>query len=41
MNIDNTELLEALKLTQPLKPEKATGGEVAPKDRVAVGVEED
>ena len=27
MNIDNTELLEALKQTQPLKPEKASGGE--------------
>ena len=38
MNIDNTKLLEALKLTQPLKPEKANGGEGASKDRVAVGV---
>ena len=27
MNIDNTELLEALKLTQPSKPENAVGGE--------------
>ena len=27
MNIDNTELLEALKQTQPPKPEKASGGE--------------
>lgn len=40
MNIDNTELLEALKLTQPPKPEKASGGEGAPEDRVAVGVGE-
>ena len=27
MNIDNTELLEALKLTHPPKPDKASGGE--------------
>ena len=27
MDIDNTELLEALKQTQPPKPEKASGGE--------------
>ena len=40
MNIDNTELLEALKQTQPPKPEKASGGEGASKDRVAVGVGE-
>ena len=40
MNIDNTELLEALKLTQPTKPEKASGGEGESKDRVAVGVGE-
>ena len=33
MNIDNTELLEALKLTQPPKPENATEGEVVPRDR--------
>ena len=38
MNIDNTELLEALKQTQPPKPEKATenGDEPALKDRVEV-----
>ena len=41
MNIDNTELLEALKQTQPPKPEKANGVEGLPKDRVAVGVGED
>ena len=27
MNIDNTQLLEALKQTQPPKPENAVGGE--------------
>lgn len=36
MNIGNTELLEALKLTQLPKPEKAGGGEGAPKDRVEI-----
>ena len=41
MNIDNTELLEALKQTQPPKPEKASGGVGVPKDRVAVAVGED
>ena len=35
MNIGNTELLEALKLTQA-KPEKASGGEGAPKDRIEI-----
>ena len=39
MNIDNTELLEALKLTQA-KPEKANDDGGVPKDRVAVGVGE-
>ena len=41
MNIDNTELLEALKQTQPPKPEKANDDGGVPKDRVAVGVGED
>ena len=38
MNIDNTELLEALKQTQPPKPEKTTenGDEPALKDRVEI-----
>ena len=40
MNIDNTELLEALKQTQPPKPEKANDDGGVPKDRVAVGVGE-
>ena len=40
MNIDNTELLEALKQTQQPKPENTVGGEGVPKDRVAVGVGE-
>ena len=41
MNIDNTEHLEALKLTQPPKPEKASGGEGASKDRIEVADGED
>ena len=40
MNIDNTELLEALKQTQPPKPEKASGGEGAPEDRIEIAGEE-
>ena len=40
MNIDNTKLLEALKQTQPPKPEKAGGGEGVPKDRIEVAGEE-
>ena len=36
MNIDNTELLEALKLTQPPKPEKANDDGGVPKDRVEI-----
>ena len=35
MNIDNTELLEALKLTQPSKPEKAAGGKMDVAQEVA------
>ena len=39
MNIDNTELLEVLKQTQPPKPEKATGG-VGEERTECVGKEE-
>ena len=40
MNIDNTELLEALKQTQPPKPEKASGDGGAPEDRIEIAGEE-
>ena len=36
MNIDNTELLEVLKQTQPPKTEKANDDGGVPKDRVEI-----